>query len=98
MADRELLSHNLRTPLTTIRLVLDLCIRRGEALTPEALKEFLVSAMEQTHKLELAIIEAEDEALELEAHEEGDVIVLHEESTELIRVLGAKARLNQRVV
>lgn len=95
MPDRELLSHNLRTPLTTIRLVLDLCLRRGETLPPEALKEFLLSAIEQTRKLEVAIRDAERDAMSLMAHEEDDVIVLHEESAALIRVIGSKAAARQ---
>ena len=94
MPDPEVLSHNLRTPLTTIRLVIDLCLRRGEALAPEARKEFLLSAMEQTRKLEVAIRDVERDAIAALGHEEDDVIVLHEESTEPIRVRGPKRRLD----
>ncbi len=91
MPDHERLSHDLRTPLTTIRLVIDLCLRRGESLSPEALEGFLLCAMEQTKRLELAILDTEREAMKLLPHEEDNVIVLHEESAEPIRVIGSKA-------
>lgn len=79
MPSRELLSHNLRTPLTSIRLVIDLCLRRADTLDPEALREFLLRALQQTKKLEVAILEAERDAIDSLLHDEDDVIVLHEE-------------------
>lgn len=81
MPSRELLSHNLRTPLTSIRLVIDLCLRRADNLDPEALRDFLRAALEQTKKLEVAILEAERDAISSLLDDEDDVIVLHEEST-----------------
>lgn len=94
MKTREELSHNLRTPLTSIRLVLELCIRRSKDLSPEAALEFLSTALEQTKRLESAVIDAEQHAMEEPIEEESNVIVLYEESEESeepIRVLGAKA-------
>lgn len=90
MSDGARISHNLRTPLTAIRLIIDLCLRRGETLPPDLLKEFLSCALEQTKKLELAILETERDALSALLHEEDDVIVLHEESPLPIRVAGRK--------
>lgn len=79
MTDREQLSHSLRTPLTTIRLVVDVLIRKGEALSAEARRDLLLSALEQSKKLEQAIADVELADTESVAEEESNVIVLHEE-------------------
>lgn len=80
MADREHLSHSLRTPLTAIRLVVDTLIRKEETLSAEARKDLLLIAREQSKKLEQAIAALELADTHSLAEKESDVIVLHEEA------------------
>src|SRR5687767_13925717 len=79
MDKAERWSHILRTPLTSVRLVVDLCLRKGDELPRATVAAYLEIAMEQIKKLELAIVEVERDTVREAADEEYDVIVLHEE-------------------
>ena len=94
MSRKAQLSHSLRTPLTSIRLVVELLARKGDELSAEMRRDFLLTAIEQTKKLEIAILEAEHREMGVLAEDEADVIVLHEESAEpeTLTIRGAALR------